>query len=66
MHYSACERRSHHRQESCRANRDGAESIHESLQQSFFLILIAVADADSPGVPPDLGSHKQKTQTRRG
>ncbi len=41
------------------------QPIHQPLEQSALRILIAIADAHSPRVPPELGRHKQKTQSRR-
>jgi hypothetical protein len=41
-----------------------AQPIPESLKQSSLPILIAIADPNASGVPPDLGRHKQKTQSR--
>src|ERR1700674_5739874 len=59
------QRRGEHRQESCRPRRDLTKSLHQPLKQSSLRILVAVTDANPPGVLPDLGGHKQKTQPRR-
>src|ERR1035437_1995184 len=46
-----------------RTNR--AQSVHQSLQQTALLVMVAVADPSSPRVPPDLGGDKQKAQPCR-
>jgi len=40
-----------------------AQSIHQRLEQSALRILIAIADAHSPGMSPDLGGEEQEAQT---
>ena len=65
MHHSACQRPGKHRQETCRSLRDLTKAFHQPLKQSALRILVAIADAYPSGVFPNLGGHKQKTQTRR-
>ena len=45
---------------------DGLQPIHQPLKDSFLLVMIALVDAHSAGMLPDLGLQKQKTQLRRG
>jgi hypothetical protein len=42
------------------ARSDAAQPIHQALEQSSLRVLIAVADAHSSGVAPDLGGQEQK------
>jgi len=63
---STTERRGYHGHKSVGSIADGPQSVHESLEDSLFLVVIAVTDAYSTGVTPDLGRQKQKTQSRRG
>src|ERR1700688_3840613 len=62
---SATESCGYDRRESVDAIGDGPQAIHHPLKDSFLLVMIAVADAHSSGMAPDLGRQKQKTQSRR-
>jgi hypothetical protein len=63
---SATERLGYHGHKSVGVIADRPQSIHKSLEDPLFLVVIAVTDTHSTGVTPDFGRQKQKTQSHRG
>src|SRR5438270_2805781 len=41
------------------------EPVQQSTEDSFFLVVIAIADTHTPSVTPDLGREKQEAQACR-
>src|SRR5215831_6870117 len=54
-----------HRQEAVAAKRNSTHPAHQAMKESLLLVVIAIADTHSPGMPPDLGCHEQEPQPRR-
>src|ERR1017187_3125174 len=54
-----------HRQESIAAWRYPSHPIHQTMEEPLVLVVIAITDSHSPGMPPDLGRQKQEPQPRR-
>src|ERR1700684_571636 len=50
----------HHRCIAGSARLDFSQPIHQTLESSLLLVVIAIADAGAARVSPDLGSHEQK------
>src|ERR1700686_2454843 len=54
-----------HRQETVASRRNRPHPVHQALEEASVFVVIAIADAYSPRMPPDLGRQEQEPQTRR-
>ena len=55
-----------HRQETVATRRNRPHPVHQALEEPSIFVVIAIADAYSPCMTPDLGRQEQEPQTRRG
>ena len=56
--WSAAQRRGDYRREPVRAAGNRSQPVHQALEDAFLLVVVAVADADPPGMAPDPGRQK--------
>src|SRR3984885_9382112 len=53
-----------HRQETVATRRNSPHPVQQALEEPSVFVVIAIADAYSPCMPPDLGREEQEPQTR--
>ena len=61
-HSGLSQRRMQHRAEGGVLHFDRAKPGHQSLKESLFLVLIAVMNARTTGMAPDLGGNEKESQ----
>src|ERR1035437_1950565 len=54
----------HHRRVACSPRRNLSQPIHQSLEHSLLLVVIAVAHPGAAGVAPDFGGHEEEAEPR--
>jgi hypothetical protein len=63
--FSAPQGSGDHGRESVSAGGDRAQALHQPVEKAALLVMVAIADAYTPGMPPDLGCQEQEPQPRR-